>query len=80
MIKLLIYIILSFYIFSCGSGDKQAYLRELEEKRDALSEEIEQLNDKIEDLKEENAKTEKLKDKLEENLKEELMKQKLGTE
>jgi len=43
-----------------------------------LAGDIEQLNDKIEDLEEENIKVEKLKDKLEENLKEELMKQKLG--
>jgi len=55
-------------------------IEDLKAENGDLAEEIEQLNDKIEDLKEENAKTEKLKDRLEENLKEELMKQKLGTE
>lgn len=53
---------------------------DLKAENNTLSEEIEKLNDKIGELKEENAKISKLKDKLEENLKEELMKQKLGTE
>ena len=53
---------------------------DLKTENSSLSKDIDQLNSKIEDLKEENEKTEKLKDKLEENLKEELMKQKLGTE
>lgn len=54
-------------------------IEDLRVENSGLAEDIEQLNDKIEYLKEENEKTEKLKDKLEENLKEELMKQKLGT-
>lgn len=54
-------------------------IEDLKAKNGSLVEEIGQLNDKIDDLKEENSKTEKLKDRLEENLKEELMKQKLGT-
>lgn len=53
---------------------------DLKAENNTLSEEIKKLNDKIGELKEENAKISKLKDKLEENLKEELMKQKLGTE
>ena len=55
-------------------------IEDLKAENGNLAKEIGQLNNKIGDLKEENAKTEKLKDKLEENLKEELMKQKLGTE
>ena len=51
-------------------------IEDLKTKNSGLTEEIEQLNDKIEELKEENAKIERLKDKLEENLKEELMKPK----
>ncbi len=55
-------------------------IEDLKSDNSDLAGDIEQLNDKIEDLKEENVKIEKLKDKLEENLKEELMKQKLGAE
>ena len=55
-------------------------IEDLKGKNSGLAGEIGQLNDKIEELKKENTKTERLKDKLEENLKEELMKQKLGTD
>ncbi len=55
-------------------------VEDLKAENSDLAEETKQLNAKIKDLKEENAKTEKLKERLEENLKEELMKQKLGTE
>lgn len=42
-----IFLILSILMITCGSEDKQAHLRELEAKRDALTEEIEQFKQEI---------------------------------
>ncbi|MBD3289764.1 efflux RND transporter periplasmic adaptor subunit [candidate division KSB1 bacterium] len=52
MKKQIIFIIISIFLFSCGSKDKQARLQELEARRDALDRKIEELRTEIRTTKE----------------------------